>query len=457
MDEVKLVEWLDPADQNCQTILVKLVWMRSKKMNSFRRTACSCAGQTTSLMNSVPKDQIEQTLKRRAEEYRKHQIRMNANLDVLLIAPSHSVLQYPIHGFTVEPLTKSLIPGLAVHAQIRTLYKVTLSVSRGILSVEGTTDMDLVEGQGQNKLSISTQNLNRLNLLLSQVSYTSTIYHIKTKDFAHFIFEDNDVIFPIIIKRTSGPVLYDPGTDVSSQVTVTTKTFLRYKELNVLIDSIRKYYKDIKIIVADDSLNPESVNGSNIEHYVMPPAQGWFAGRNLAISQVTTKYFLWVDDDFQFTSETRIESFVEIMEAVPELDIVGGAVGSNAFYFTLVYEEGDINEGGCLSRFFGKRHQPLPGYPDCSLVDGVVNFFLARTDSVRRVGFDPLLKRVAHSEFFMDGLGDLLIASCGSIKVGHQRKVTYGKYSQYRTQKKSDGIRKLALHFFKNHLKCAKY
>jgi len=50
--------------------------------------------------------------------------------------------------------------------------------------------------------------------------------------------------------------------------------------------------------------------------------QGWFAGRNLALSQLTTKYFLWVDDDFLFLKETRIESFVEIMEAVPELDVV---------------------------------------------------------------------------------------------------------------------------------------
>ncbi len=48
--------------------------------------------------------------------------------------------------------------------------------------------------------------------------------------------------------------------------------------------------------------------------------QGWFAGRNLAI--VITKYLLWVDDDFVFLKGTRIESFLEIMEAVPELDIV---------------------------------------------------------------------------------------------------------------------------------------
>lgn len=61
--------------------------------------------------------------------------------------------------------------------------------------------------------------------------------------------------------------------------------------------------------------------------------QGWFAGRNLAVSQVTTKYFLWVDDDFVFLSKTRIESFVEIMEAVPELDIV------SIFVFVFCCEE----------------------------------------------------------------------------------------------------------------------
>ena len=56
-----------------------------------------------------------------------------------------------------------------------------------------------------------------------------------------------------------------------------------------------------------------------IQHFL---SQGWFAGRNLAVSQVTTKYFLWVDDDFLFTENTKIEKLVEVMEAVPELDMV---------------------------------------------------------------------------------------------------------------------------------------
>lgn len=55
--------------------------------------------------------------------------------------------------------------------------------------------------------------------------------------------------------------------------------------------------------------------------------QGWFAGRNLAISQVTTKYVLWVDDDFFFDNNTKIEVLVDVLEKT-ELDVVrdtGGA------------------------------------------------------------------------------------------------------------------------------------
>jgi hypothetical protein len=49
--------------------------------------------------------------------------------------------------------------------------------------------------------------------------------------------------------------------------------------------------------------------------------QGWFAGRNLAISQVTTKYVLWVDDDFLFNNKTKIEVLVDVLEKT-ELDMV---------------------------------------------------------------------------------------------------------------------------------------
>lgn len=54
---------------------------------------------------------------------------------------------------------------------------------------------------------------------------------------------------------------------------------------------------------------------------IHPLPQGWFAGRNLAVSQVTTKYMLWVDDDFIFTARTRLERLVDVLERTP-LDLV---------------------------------------------------------------------------------------------------------------------------------------
>lgn len=55
---------------------------------------------------------------------------------------------------------------------------------------------------------------------------------------------------------------------------------------------------------------------------VLTLLQGWFAGRNLAVSQVTTKYVLWVDDDFVFTARTRLERLVDVLERTL-LDLVG--------------------------------------------------------------------------------------------------------------------------------------
>ncbi|XP_051546251.1 beta-1,4 N-acetylgalactosaminyltransferase 1-like [Myxocyprinus asiaticus] len=417
----------------------------------------SCTCQNAPPANQyVSKDELEDLQKRRAEEYRQHQIRMGKQNDVLLLAPANTPLQYPIKGFRVTPMKKTLIPGLVLQTRMRTLYKVSLSVQKGVLSVMDVQEGEHVDGQNAINLTISSSSLHQLNDLLNRVTYTSTVYHIKTEDLAYFSFENHEVIFPIVIRRPSVPVLFDSGKDINSQVTILVKAFLRYKELHVLIKSIRQFYPNIKIIIADDSHNPEKVVGDNIEHYIMPPAQGWFAGRNLAVSQVTTKYFLWVDDDFVFLNETRIESFVKILEAVPDLDVVGGEVQGNRFFFRLQYEEGSSEEGGCIKRVRG-THTPLPGFNGCFYADGVVNYFMARTDAVRKVGFDPFLKRVAHTEFFLDGLGDLLVVTCKGLRIGHQKKSSTGKYGSYRHPLKSDSRNKISHHYFKNHLKCIGY
>lgn len=79
---------------------------------------------------------------------------------------------------------------------------------------------------------------------------------------------------------------------------------------------------------------------------------------------------------------------------------VGGAVREISGYATtyrqlLSVEPGAPGLGNCLRQKQGFHHE-LVGFPSCVVTDGVVNFFLARTDKVRQVGFDPRLNRVAH-------------------------------------------------------------
>lgn len=65
----------------------------------------------------------------------------------------------------------------------------------------------------------------------------------------------------------------------------------------------------------------------------------------------------------------------------------------NTFQFRLLLEQSE--DGDCLHRRQGS-FQALDGFPGCVLTSGVVNFFLAHTEQLRRVGFDPVLQRVAH-------------------------------------------------------------
>ncbi|GCC18238.1 hypothetical protein chiPu_0022066, partial [Chiloscyllium punctatum] len=130
--------------------------------------------------------------------------------------------------------------------------------------------------------------------------------------------DGHQAFFVIKIRHATIPKLYSsedqPGENISGLVTIATKTFLRYDKLRELISSIRKYYPNVTIVIADDSDKPQKIEGDFIEQYFMPFGKGWFAGRNLAISQVTTKYLLWVDDDFIFTANTKLEKLVNILE-----------------------------------------------------------------------------------------------------------------------------------------------
>ncbi|XP_007482439.1 beta-1,4 N-acetylgalactosaminyltransferase 2 isoform X2 [Monodelphis domestica] len=429
----------------------------------FPQRQCECEKQPGNYIfqDFYNKSELEAVKERRKAEFKHFQRREGLPQPPPVLAQPNIPFGYPVHGVEVMPLHTIVIPGLQFNGTKVPSYKVTLKALLGTLNTLADTPDYEVMGRGHKKLVILTLSQNRLNFILQHVTYTSTIYHPGVVDIVSIEFGSAVAKFPVNVNQPSIPKLYDPGPEkkLKNLVTIATKTFLRPHKLQILLMSIRQYYPDVTVIVADDSEKPQKINDTYVEHYIMPFGKGWFAGRNLAVSQVTTKYVLWVDDDFLFTKDTKIEELVDVLEKT-ELDVVGGSVSGNLFQFKLLMEQGE--DGDCIHKRSG-YFEVLNGFPNCVVTSGIANFFLAHTESLQRVGFDPQLKRVAHTEFFIDGLGNLRVGSCSNVVVNHQSHAKASDpdqaslekmYSRFRYNSQDQIKFKLTLHYFKNHLQC---
>lgn len=95
-------------------------------------------------------------------------------------------------------------------------------------------------------------------------------------------------------KRVSKSLLFlSSEYNVSALVTIATKTFLRYDKLQDLIDSVRRYYPTVTIVIADDSQNPKTISGPYIEHYIMPFGKVSRDKKNLTVGSVSQRVTLY--------------------------------------------------------------------------------------------------------------------------------------------------------------------
>lgn len=327
-----------------------------------------------------------------------------------------------------------------------------------------------IEVQGQDTIQLrinSSLSVMEMNQLLSNLVYHSNVFTVDDRDVIEVLFLYVTAHIHIQIKREPFPKLirWDKGVsnDINKKITVVTKTFLRHESVTQLVASVNRFYPNMTIIVADDNQNPQKIKGNDIKHYKMPYKEGWFAGRNLGLSQVSTEFFFYVDDDMVFTENTDLAKLLDRMQSFPFLDVLGARTEDkngdldDAVFAPAIYLRNNSKSGYCLYRRHPRQYHSPPGMTQCYFADEIGNIFLARTARVRAIGFDPNLNRIGHMEFYYDALGRLSIAVCNDVTLYHDR-VRTRDYVQHRY---NDGVgekqgyhHRMLYSVFKNNMKC---
>ena len=217
-------------------------------------------------------------------------------------------------------------------------------------------------------------------------------------------------------------------------VTVVIKTFERPAKLQRLVNSIKRFYPDLVLVVVDDSGQPTRLTG--VATVVLPYDSGVSAGRNAGLARVETNYVFILDDDYVFNRHTDVLDALKKLSSNPAIDILAG----QEIYLPLRHSP-DYSKG----KLYPTERVPL--IPQGTLIDGlpvlkkVPNFYIGRTEKVRQVGCDDELKRVDHADFFTRAVGLLVCVQDVSFRVLHYPTYFDKRYMGVKRDVERDRVR----------------
>jgi serine/threonine protein kinase len=159
----------------------------------------------------------------------------------------------------------------------------------------------------------------------------------------------------------------------------------------------------------------------------MPFNSGASAGRNLGVSKIKTKYFVLLDDDYEFTKDTKLETFLNIIEN-SDLDILGGQVLEN-----------DVRNGFFGTFFYNEKHRyvickqeytEFKNYKACEIIP---QFFIGKTETIKTYTWNEKLKTGEHSVFFFENRSNFKVGFTEEVSVNHKQE-SNNNYYQYRNK-----------------------
>jgi len=206
---------------------------------------------------------------------------------------------------------------------------------------------------------------------------------------------------------------------MDKNISVIIKTFERPQCVKLLYNSIRKFYPEVPIFIADDSKEPLKELG-NATILQLPYSSGLSYGRNCLLKEVSTKYILLADDDFVFTRNTDLTIPYNILEST-DIDVVGIDLLDYG-WMTRIYRGSYEIKNNSLIQY---QNKPYGYHCDYPMYHYVLNCFVAKSDVIKDVLWDEELKLYEHDDFFLRLKNKkVMISHTDRISIDHIQQLT---------------------------------
>lgn len=226
---------------------------------------------------------------------------------------------------------------------------------------------------------------------------------------------------------------------MAENVTFIFKSFERQKMAIGLYKNIRKYYPEVKVIIADDSKKPLSLNDDNLEVINLPFNSGLSFGIEKALERVETPFVIRMDDDELLTPFTDFHKHLQFLMEKREVDLVAVSFIDALRKKQLQKTAENFYKQDIRYAFKPLKIPHLTKIDDEHIVVGKPpNIFIARTDAIRKVGYDKNIRMIDHHEFFLRAAGNIVSAFAPQSFVFHRHDISDKNYLKYRSDYQGD-------------------
>lgn len=186
-------------------------------------------------------------------------------------------------------------------------------------------------------------------------------------------------------------------------LTAVIKTFRRPSCLAAAVDELHRSWPGIaSIVVLDDGPREQQVPDDSRYRLLRTEENiGLSEGRNRLVDAIRTPLVALFDDDFQAGPESRLDLLAELVRS-DRCDLIGAAIREAEGFWNggWVYRWGEGRKLYKLHAAYRREIAHVDGEQvELYFVDQVNNAFVARTDFVRSVRWDPRLKLREHDDF----------------------------------------------------------